>query len=847
MMNIKVFIITLMLLTGFLYPVQVLTAEISDVIPLTTDIGNEWDPSITQTANGSLWVVWTLKTGSWDIHYKISHDGGMTWSPNTRLTTDPGEDDSPSVTQTADNVTWVVWHSDRNGNKDIYYKTSPDGGINWSADTQLTTDLSDDNLPAITQTTDGKIWIVWTSDRDSNPDIYFKTSSDGGGTWSEATRLTTDPSVDYCPSIIQALDGKIWIAWDSYRTGKGVVYYKTSGDNGITWSADTQLTADIFGDYHPSLAQTSDGQIWIAWYSFHVDSSDIYYKSSLDNGVTWSEDTQFTKFKGDDIYPNIATLNDSNIAIVWCSDRYDNMNIWFGIPGDLEDVNPPPHVTCIWHSPGPYPDPDEIVNIYATVIDETGVTDVELVYSIDSVLQAYLPMYDDGTHGDMTPGDGTWSIQVGPLTTGTDVNYQVHVNDTDNNSYLAPSDYYLSFISQEPWTATADYLLVIDSCWSYYVQTYAPFFTDTLDSIGVAYDVWDTSLRGAPDFDELAQYQEGAIVWDIPHARYGYLTAYRIRYGDFYYPYDNEPAISSLEAYLDDGGKLLLSGYDVTNFISGNSFLSDYLHANYRGLPNLYRVLGVDGDPISDGLSMDLSNFGEEIDLISPAVTVFTYDPTATQPTSFISGNEDGDYSLPVDTLMGQDLLTNEREDLFSTSESEGIQVQTISSSGTAGLRVDTGTYKVVLLSFGFESINNEMDRAITMERIINWLTPTVKGMTYEANGVILGRVTITIEGGCSVNSSVNGTYQIIATTTGNHNVTASKVDFRDQTQVIEITEFTVPYALDFKGNNGLVPNAPDISYVLACINKWIVPPGDGTGLDISKVLSIINAWKFPI
>jgi len=122
-----------------------------------------------------------------------------------------------------------------------------------------------------------------------------------------------------------------------------------------------------------------------------------------------------------------------------------------------------------------------------------------------------------------------------------------------------------------------------------------------------------------------------------------------------------------------------------------------------------------------------------------------------------------------------------------------------------------------------------------------------ISGTTCEANGSILSGVTVTIDGGASVVSSNNGTYQIIATTTGNHTVTASKAGLRDQTQVIEITDLTVLYTLDFKGNNGLVPNAPTLSYVLACINKWIAPPGDGTDLNLSKVLAVINAWQFPL
>jgi hypothetical protein len=48
-----------------------------------------------------------------------------------------------------------------------------------------------------------------------------------------------------------------------------------------------------------------------------------------------------------------------------------------------------------------------------------------------------------------------------------------------------------------------------------------------------------------------------------------------------------------------------------------------------------------------------------------------------------------------------------------------------VSSSGTAGLRVDTGIYKVVYFAFGFEGINAAADRATVMGRVLGWLLST--------------------------------------------------------------------------------------------------------------------------
>ena len=121
-----------------------------------------------------------------------------------------------------------------------------------------------------------------------------------------------------------------------------------------------------------------------------------------------------------------------------------------------------------------------------------------------------------------------------------------------------------------------------------------------------------------------------------------------------------------------------------------------------------------------------------------------------------------------------------------------------------------------------------------------------IKGTTYEANGAILGEVTLTVDATTQVTSATNGTYQLIVATTGSHTIVATETGYRSQTQTVNVTDLTVTYPLNFLGDNGLVPNTPDVSFVLACINKWKYPPTDGTALDISKVLSVINAWKFP-
>ncbi|NIS80142.1 MAG: hypothetical protein GTO14_08015, partial [Anaerolineales bacterium] len=262
-----------------------------------------------QTSDRNLWLFWTRSEGGiYNLFYMISTNLGTTWSPATQLTADDSANVGVSAVQAADGVIWVVWASDRTGNYDLYYKTSADLGASWSSDTQLTVHSAVDLKPVIRQMTDGSLWIVWASSRTGSYDLYRKTSFDNGASWSDETRLTTDSSLNKMPALTQTSDGVIWLVWASDRTGNYDLYYKTSDDFGISWSEHIQLTSGPQIDSNPQLLQTINGQIWLVWSSRKASTTaddDIYYMHSTDNGATWSDSVQFTSNEYDDIWPSL--------------------------------------------------------------------------------------------------------------------------------------------------------------------------------------------------------------------------------------------------------------------------------------------------------------------------------------------------------------------------------------------------------------------------------------------------------------------------------------------------------------------------------------------------------------
>lgn len=156
--------------------------------------------------------------------------------------------------------------------------------VDWSSDIQLIfVPEAWDEMPSVMQASDGTIWVVWASDREGfQNEVFYTTSSDNGVSWSDDTQLTFDTQkFDRTPSVIQAADGSIWVVWSSGSDKKADdVYYKTSLDYGVTWSESIQLTSDAKDDTGPSIVNIYPRRIWVVWASYRTYDFEIFYKIS---------------------------------------------------------------------------------------------------------------------------------------------------------------------------------------------------------------------------------------------------------------------------------------------------------------------------------------------------------------------------------------------------------------------------------------------------------------------------------------------------------------------------------------------------------------------------------------
>ena len=94
------------------------------------------------------------------------------------------------------------------------------------------------------------------------------------------------------------------------------------------------------------------------------------------------------------------------------------------------------------------------------------------------------------------------------------------------------------------------------------------------------------------------------------------------------------------------------------------------------------------------------------------------------------------------------------------------------------------------------------------------------------------------------------GQFQIMVIATGSHTVVVHKDGFRDKTQTINVEGLGQGCAVtcNFQGRYGLIPNAPDMTYALDCVNLWLYKPTNpDIGLDMQTASDVIDAWLDPV
>lgn len=288
---------------------------------------NSPGPAAVSVSGKEVHIIWTQTPSSqhYDIYYRRSTDGGGSWLPPVAIYTG-GESLYQSITASG-SVVIVTWAEDLPSNtSEIYVRNSTTSGNSWGSATRLTNVNSIKTYPSASIS--GQVVnIVWQDDRDANineSEIYLKRSTTGGNSWGPDIRLTNAPGYSWHPSIA-SVGSTVHVVWDDRRNGlqSHDIYYKRSSDNGVNWGNDIRISSTTAAQY-PSVSAEGNN-VHIIWQDSPFFDNDIHHRYSVNDGVSWGNTLSLTFDAEDQEGPSVS-VSGSVVHTVWTDYRHRGSN-----------------------------------------------------------------------------------------------------------------------------------------------------------------------------------------------------------------------------------------------------------------------------------------------------------------------------------------------------------------------------------------------------------------------------------------------------------------------------------------------------------------------------------------
>jgi len=205
--------------------------------------------------------------------------------------------------------------------------------------------------PSVTGANDGKIWIVWDSDKEGGQDIYYQTRSPPLFSASDITKLIYNEEDDITPSIMQTADGTMWIIWATVRVNNWDIYYMTTkipqlydvaifsvNPTEVTVNSGQMVSIEVVAQNHGKNYTTfivrlyadltlinesrtiglSPGQLYqiepnLTWTASNTGTYKIWAKASVVTGEIYTVDNTFPAILGD--VNSDRTVNASDVSV----------------------------------------------------------------------------------------------------------------------------------------------------------------------------------------------------------------------------------------------------------------------------------------------------------------------------------------------------------------------------------------------------------------------------------------------------------------------------------------------------------------------------------------------------
>lgn len=207
------------------------------------------------------------------------------------------------------------------------------GSLPSFAEAANLTENLDDSVYGQVMAAGASVYVVWQESvedtENSNYDIFFKRSLDGGRTFSQdAANLSRNPGFSEHPQLALALsgDGKktvVHVSWVDDTSGVEQVLFKKSLDGGATFGGPTEvLSSPDMNSFNHEMAASGDS-VYVVWQQEPADGNgaagSIVLRASHDGGNSFEGPVIIagnSSLVDPDSFPKVAAYG-NDVHVVW--------------------------------------------------------------------------------------------------------------------------------------------------------------------------------------------------------------------------------------------------------------------------------------------------------------------------------------------------------------------------------------------------------------------------------------------------------------------------------------------------------------------------------------------------
>lgn len=173
----------------------------------------------------------------------------------------------------------------------------------------LTENADAEDFPSLLEARDGTLWLAYQSFEGKADRLFVRTMRDGKWLAPEAI----GEGDIFRTAIAQDAAGRIWVVWSAQQNGNFDLWARTHDGN--RWARPERLTSAENADIFHSLAADAKGNLYLAWQSARSGNFDIYLRRY--DGKRWSGEMKVSESPAHDWEPVVAVAPSGDATVVW--------------------------------------------------------------------------------------------------------------------------------------------------------------------------------------------------------------------------------------------------------------------------------------------------------------------------------------------------------------------------------------------------------------------------------------------------------------------------------------------------------------------------------------------------